>query len=190
MMVVVADRDAESFLGFVLLDDEPIQVALDIARSQLELEDGMRLLLVRQVLPRSPLDLPAPAWQSWRERTPEDVAAAARVLADLARSLSCFIRHVRASRKRKHAKPWHASRIGTLSDQFRFDRFQSCRQLPAEFSSSWAARGFLGQRPSRFRISNGDEIVLNFDEPIAVGCIVCGHWLEFVDPAFHEQGLH
>ena len=47
MMVVVADRDAESFLGFVLLDDEPIQVALDVARSELELKDGMRLLLVR-----------------------------------------------------------------------------------------------------------------------------------------------
>src|SRR6476619_7501764 len=45
MMVVIADRDAEGLLGFVLLNDETIQMALDIARSKLELKDRMRLRL-------------------------------------------------------------------------------------------------------------------------------------------------
>jgi hypothetical protein len=46
VMVVIADGYTERFLGLVLLDDEPIQMTFNVARSQLELENGMRFLIV------------------------------------------------------------------------------------------------------------------------------------------------
>src|SRR4029077_5321177 len=45
MMIVITDGDAEDLLGFILLNDKAVQMALDIARSKLELKDGMRLRL-------------------------------------------------------------------------------------------------------------------------------------------------
>ena len=39
MVVVVAHRDGEDLLGFVLLDDEAVEVRFDFARRQMEIED-------------------------------------------------------------------------------------------------------------------------------------------------------
>src|SRR5258705_1633736 len=44
-MVMVANGDAESLFGLVLLNNEAVQMPLDVARGELKFEDRMRLLL-------------------------------------------------------------------------------------------------------------------------------------------------
>lgn len=50
VMVMVANRDAESLFGIVLLDDEAIQMPFDISRGELKLEDRVGLLLGSRVV--------------------------------------------------------------------------------------------------------------------------------------------
>ena len=50
VVVVIADRDGEHLLRLVLPDHEPIEVLLDVTRSVIELEDGVRRIFRRQFL--------------------------------------------------------------------------------------------------------------------------------------------
>ena len=115
MMVMVANGDAESLFGLVLLNDEAVQMPLDIARGELKLEDRMGLLL---------------AAGSSALSAGLDCAGAAK----LARRNSCrrwcncsgvgrfgslmvlFIRHGGQSRKRKDAIRREDSRFQRISD--------------------------------------------------------------------------
>ena len=38
VVVMIANRNRENFLRFILFDDEPVQMRLDVARQQIELE--------------------------------------------------------------------------------------------------------------------------------------------------------
>ena len=76
--------------------------------------------------------------------------------------------------------------MSALGDQLGFDRLQPCRQLPAEFEFVLRRTHFLGQRLGGFRVPGDGEVSLNLRDPIAVRRVVCGDWLEFVDPAFRR----
>src|SRR6476661_7264897 len=76
---------------------------------------------------------------------------------------------------------------GTFGDQIRFDGPQTCRQLPVELEFVLCRMHFLAQGPGGLRVSHRGEVLLDFGDAIAVGSILCGHRLEFTDPAFRRR---